>query len=1568
MNRRLIVLVMVLVVSGIIAGGLYWLLAGSKDPTADINKAKELMAQGEQDRAQYMAAIQFLKSALGAGAQGRGDIWTMLAECYQKQPQPNYPAALDCMRNAAEREPGNPTFVRSYAEMLLRMGRPQDALVQAEKLLQLEPDKAEHQRLIAQVEFNLARGEPGMLEKRRHMEASLAAADKAIAQEPSDLANYDLKIALLVSGIDPERNDEYFTKAAEVARAAIEKCDDKVGATLKLAAICLQHAGMLQTAAKPRETDAKMAEATQAYRDALAIDPKNVAALLGLGNISMAQALRDKANRDKFHEEAEEHYRAAIAADPTSDAGYYGMAQLKAQQNRNDEALVFLRDAVAKCTPTAELTEKMQIDMRRRVLTILADILIEKGGQDLLTEARARVEELASMNVPEDASTVLYLRGRLAVRDGDLRQAQSLLQQAVGQRPENPEYHRRLAQVYQAQSLPGRALEEYDEALRLSPSRPDVRLERAQLLLTLRQFDQAEAEARRVMEGTGSYAAAMILAQSLASQGKYAESIATADQMIKASEKMPQGYLLKAQVLVAAGRPPTEALSVLVAGMDKVDQRMPLYEEARMLCARHKLTQEVEDIKKRIDADTSLTPTDRQRLAVYDKTPEDIPGELQRQMDEDPKNPDPVIKLATWRVREGKIDEALDLYRRAYDLALAAGKDKQVRLIWDNVWTLLLEQEGGREKAKEWIEKLPESMAMEREMANGLIMLVEGASPPAEAVKDMTAAEQAQYRLDRINQAVRVFKDLESRDELGTDVRIMRALGRAYYLLAAQPGADREASLAEAEKYYRNVVSLQPLDTQSQRSLLDVYLSMQDYARVVTQANELLKISPDDPVAMERMAQAKQMQGDRDEVVRLRRQMRTQQPQNTRNLYLLGQMLEQTGNADEAEKVYRDVLAIQPNQVDTSLALALLLARRGGAGRQEANTIMADLEQASPNDPVSLRAISAYHQSLRQFDKAVEYAKRAQGSIAKPTVGDVLFTVAAYENLADAASDADERTKVLTEAASLLQDFLKSSPDELAIRIQLADVLRRTPGRAAEAESLIRDIVKAEPKAIHARTLLARILLDKALTARANGRDADCDKLLIEARQTVSGVLNEQRDYGEARLLRGEIEMAADDLSEAETQLRQVPRGDPAYMRSLFLIVDICRRQGNRQTMTLTLGEILKIQPQHIPTRLQLADIYAAGQAYDRVERLMNEGLSYSPNNPQLQMVLCRALLMQNNQSKSQQALRIATDLTQRLPESPDIWATWASAMNALGRKTEATSKIEELAKQHQGGEVRTAIAFGVLLSQQYAESERKSDAKSTLEALISAHRKAPEVLTAYRELSTFILTGSENGQLAEAAVLLEQALKDFPLSAELPQTLVLARTLVSVYAIQNKMDESRKLLLDALKVAPRYTPLLVALGEHDLATGKDDEAIEILEKALKLDPSLWGARNNLAWIYATKKNEPAKAREQIDQALRLQPRHPSLLDTSGWVYYLVGDYSSAERDLEQSLKLVPSPITKYHLGMTLIKRSGETDAAAAKAQMTARAKALLTEFVAEDKEASHAGDRAEAEKVLKDM
>ena len=89
-------------------------------------------------------------------------------------------------------------------------------------------------------------------------------------------------------------------------------------------------------------------------------------------------------------------------------------------------------------------------------------------------------------------------------------------------------------------------------------------------------------------------------------------------------------------------------------------------------------------------------------------------------------------------------------------------------------------------------------------------------------------------------------------------------------------------------------------------------------------------------------------------------------------------------------------------------------------------------------------------------------------------------------------------------------------------------------------------------------------------------------------------------------------------------------------------------------------------------------------------------------------------------------------------------------------------------------------------------------------------------------------------------------------------------------------------------------------------------------------------AGNELAWLYVTKRNDPDSALPIAEQAVKLSPNDPAILDTLGWVLYVKGENDKALEMLQKAKSALPgNPTVRYHLGLALLKIGRKDDAKA---------------------------------------
>lgn len=142
----------------------------------------------------------------------------------------------------------------------------------------------------------------------------------------------------------------------------------------------------------------------------------------------------------------------------------------------------------------------------------------------------------------------------------------------------------------------------------------------------------------------------------------------------------------------------------------------------------------------------------------------------------------------------------------------------------------------------------------------------------------------------------------------------------------------------------------------------------------------------------------------------------------------------------------------------------------------------------------------------------------------------------------------------------------------------------------------------------------------------------------------------------------------------------------------------------------------------------------------------------------------------------------------------------------------------------------------------------------------------------------------------------------------------------------QQSRQEELNGLLEALKTAPDETTarmmegriralwiesaspaavLLLRRGARNLAARTNDEALEDFDAAIILSPNSAEAWHQRAQAYAALGDAPAAARD-LQEALRLEPRHFAALVTLSLLQEQRGDASGALRSMQAAMALNP--------------------------------------------------------------
>ena len=114
---------------------------------------------------------------------------------------------------------------------------------------------------------------------------------------------------------------------------------------------------------------------------------------------------------------------------------------------------------------------------------------------------------------------------------------------------------------------------------------------------------------------------------------------------------------------------------------------------------------------------------------------------------------------------------------------------------------------------------------------------------------------------------------------------------------------------------------------------------------------------------------------------------------------------------------------------------------------------------------------------------------------------------------------------------------------------------------------------------------------------------------------------------------------------------------------------------------------------------------------------------------------------------------------------------------------------------------------------------------------------------------------------------------------------------------------------------------LLYRRGGSYERLNKFNKADKDLLQALEIEPNDAYILNYLAYSWLERDYKINKAIEMLEKAYAVKSNDPYIIDSIGWAYYLINDFSKAEKFLKRAVELMPEdPIVNDHYGDILWK------------------------------------------------
>src|SRR5580704_17841530 len=590
---------------------------------------------------------------------------------------------------------------------------------------------------------------------------------------------------------------------------------------------------------------------------------------------------------------------------------------------------------------------------------------------------------------------------------------------------------------------------------------------------------------------------------------------------------------------------------------------------------------------------------------------------------------------------------------------------------------------------------------------------------------------------------------------------------------------------AQCIEAYKKALDLAPGSTVIMERLAEIYAKSQRIREAEVQAQNVLKLDPDDVNAHRLLAQiyvhalGDMSAGDlqKENLAKAVEQFRAIlriQPDDTYSALWLARLYRFQNHHEEAEKVLRNTVNLYPGNGAALEQLSQLLIDEGRS--QEAVTLLTQAAGDSASPEIYDLLGDAYAQSKEYAKSEDAYRKAVQEDPDDP---------AHVHGLAQALMSQDKYAEALEQYKHLSE--LEPSTWENFLR--MSELYRRM-GKYDEAESALLRSKQLSPENLE-------VLYNEALLYEDQGRYDDAVKVLTDA---INGMKNQSGAAGNSTSSGGE----AGNSNALAILYEQLGH---AYIA-----------QENYAAAIRTFEEMGKLGPDvEKRAKMLLIDAYRQSRDLDRAIAETKKELQTSPKDQGLIVTLA---MLYGEKSDTDAATKLLSGLLQGNDGDQGIYVDIAQVQER-GRKyadaEQSAQKAEQLA--HDDGDKETTwFMLGAIY-----EREKKFDlAEEQFRKVLDVNPNNAAVLNYYG-----YMLADRGVRLDEAIAMIQKAVKLDPNNGAYLDSLGWA------YYKQNKLAEAEEYLRKAAERQSHDPTILGHLGDVYMKLGQTERAASYWERAL---------------------------------------------------------------------------------------------------------------------------------------
>ncbi|MEW9900463.1 XrtA/PEP-CTERM system TPR-repeat protein PrsT [Chitinivorax sp. PXF-14] len=739
-----------------------------------------------------------------------------------------------------------------------------------------------------------------------------------------------------------------------------------------------------------------------------------------------------------------------------------------------------------------------------------------------------------------------------------------------------------------------------------------------------------------------------------------------------------------------------------------------------------------------------------------------------------------------------------------------------------------------------------------------------------------------------------------------------------------------------------------------------------------------LKLKPDHVPAMLGLARMAVVEGDMTKAQAQVDEALAKVPTDAAALNLKGDLLRMQGQGEQAAAYYQKAIAADIGKPAPYLSLTSLALEKGQF--EEARKHLADLHRVAPGTPLGRYMLALVAFREKKFDEArtlvqellkvapkhvptnllaaaIEFAK---GNYAQAENSLVLVTEAVPDNLYARRLLAASQLKQgqADRAITSLQQAVEKKPDSgLYSLLGEAYMQQRQYSKATDAYAKAAEL---SPKDAMTKTRLAlskmaggdaeRGLADLESATELEGSGYQAELMMVmtqlnrqefdKAGKALTELEAKQPNNPLTYNLKAAVALGKKDVAAARTSLEKAIALQPTYLPAAINLARLDIQAGKFDDGRKRFENLLAKDPKNVQAMLSLADYLAARkETAAEAGNWLEKARKADPTALPPVLALTQRAMRSGDTKK---AVAYAQEGAAAHADSPEALDNLGMAQLAAGDKNQALATYTKLVQlrpkfapalfrlgtlQAMLGDTRAGISS---MREALANQPDFLDAKIALVELYVRDKQSKEALTIARSTQQaepkqplgLVLEGDidmADKQYGDAAKVYRQALS-------LADTAVISMKLHAAMKASGAKDEADSLLLKWIDKHPKELNVRLYLAEDQLRDSKYKDAAAQYEAVSKQSPNNVLVLNNLAFAYQQLKHPGAL--DVANQALKLAPQNPMVLDTVAMIQLDAGQTKSALDNLQKASAQQKNNLDiRYHLAQAYLKTGNKEKA-----------------------------------------